>query len=151
MYRILIIHGPNLNLLGRREPDIYGHETLESIHERARLLARELQVEVETFQSNAEGALIDALQNAQGRVDGIIINPGGYTHTSIALRDTISAVGLPAIEVHLSNIHARESFRHHSYIAPVAIGQIAGFGGEGYLLALRAMVHLLRCREGKEI
>ena len=138
--RVLILHGPNLNLLGRREPQIYGCETLAEIDLSIKRLASELSIDVEIFQSNHEGVLIDHVHRAlEQQVDGIIINPGGLTHTSIALRDAISAVALPVIEVHLSNIHAREPFRQHSCIAPVAIGQISGLGSLGYQLALRAL------------
>lgn len=137
----LVMHGPNLNLLGTREPEIYGSETLDEVDARLLRFGTEVGVRIETFQSNHEGALIDRIQ--QAKRDGfsaLIINPGGYTHTSIALRDAISAVGLPTMEVHLSNIHARETFRHHSYIAPVAIGQICGLGTIGYELAVRGLL-----------
>lgn len=144
MYRIQIIHGPNLNLLGLREPGIYGTQTLASINEMLTTEARSLGVTVEAFQSNSEGALVDCLQATFGQKDGIVINPGAYTHTSVALRDAIAAVGLPTVEVHLSNIHKREEFRHHSYIAPVAVGQICGFGAESYRLGLRALVQHLQ-------
>lgn len=138
--RVLVLHGPNLNLLGRREPQIYGCETLAEIDSAIKRIASELSIDVEIFQSNHEGVLIDHVHRAlEQQVDGIIINPGGLTHTSIALRDAVSAVALPVIEVHLSNIHAREQFRQHSCIAPVAIGQISGLGSLGYLLALRAL------------
>lgn len=143
--KILILHGPNLNLLGQREPEIYGHMTLAEIDEDLKAYAAELSVVVECFQSNHEGCLIDKIHAAgQGAFDGIIINPGGFTHTSVALRDAISGVGLPTVEVHLSNVHARETFRQHSYISPVAIGQIAGFGAEGYRLALQGLLSTLR-------
>jgi 3-dehydroquinate dehydratase-2 len=139
--KILVVNGPNLNLLGTREPDVYGHETLEQIMQALTKEASAKGVELETFQSNAEGSLIDRIHQAkQEDCAGIIINPGAYTHTSIALRDAISGIELPTVEVHLSNIHAREQFRQHSYIAPVAIGQICGFGALGYSLALRALM-----------
>ena len=141
--KILVINGPNLNLLGLREPGIYGCETLEGINNSLLTMAHELSCEVAFLQSNCEGALVDAIQQAAGSVDGIIINPAAYTHTSVALRDAIAAVGLPVIEVHLSNVYKREEFRHKSLIAPVAVGQIAGLGADGYLLALRGMVSYL--------
>ncbi|MEB3290995.1 MAG: type II 3-dehydroquinate dehydratase [Leptolyngbya sp.] len=144
MYRIQIIHGPNLNLLGLREPGIYGTQTLASINEMLGAEATSLGVALEAFQSNSEGALVDCIQATFGQKDGLVINPGAYTHTSVALRDAIAAVGVPTVEVHLSNIHKREEFRHHSYIAPVAIGQICGFGAESYRLGLRALVHHLQ-------
>lgn len=144
MRRILLLNGPNLNLLGTREPAIYGMETLESIVQRATEYAQSLGLELRHVQSNHEGALIDALHAAREWADGIIINAGAYTHTSIALHDAIRAVGLPAIEVHLSNIYAREPFRHHSAIAPACVGQISGFGAHSYLLAVQAMASLLQ-------
>ena len=138
--RILIMHGPNLNLLGSREPEVYGAQTLDDINAALTELAATLGLEIDCFQSNHEGALIDRIHAAAREgCRGLIINPGGFTHTSVALRDALAAVGLPAIEVHLSNVHAREEFRRHSLIAPVVIGQIAGLGAEGYGLALRAL------------
>ncbi len=138
--KILIIHGPNLNLLGKREPDVYGNQTLEQINSRLQAHAAESGFKLKTFQSNSEGALVDAVQDAAEWADGIIINAGAYTHTSIALRDAISAVNLPTVEVHLSNVHAREAFRHNSFIAPVCLGIIAGFGWRSYLLGVEGLV-----------
>jgi len=142
-HRILVLHGPNLNLLGVREPGVYGTTTLEGINASLAALARELGVELRTFQSNSEGALVDAIQGALADCCAILINPAAYTHTSVAIRDAVAATALPAVEVHLSNIHAREAFRTHSYLAPVAVGQICGFGLDSYLLGLRALVSLL--------
>ena len=141
--KVLVVNGPNLNLLGTREPGVYGRTTLAEIEARTQALGRELGLDVEFVQSNSEGALVDAVQAAAGSAAAIIVNPAAYTHTSIALRDAIAAVGLPAVEVHLSNIHAREEFRHTSLTAPACRGVIAGFGAEGYLLALRAVASLL--------
>ncbi len=139
--QILVLHGPNLNLLGTREPEVYGRETLQDVDKGLTLLAGDLGIEIETFQSNHEGALIDRIHAAREQgICGILINPGGLTHTSVALRDALVAVAIPAVEVHLSNVHARESFRNHSYISPVAIGQICGFGVVSYQLALRGLV-----------
>lgn len=144
MGRILVIHGPNLNLLGTREPEVYGSTTLAEIDAMLHELGQELGIEVESFQSNHEGAIIDAIHGARGRCDGILINPGAFTHYALAIRDAISAVGLPVVEVHLSNIHSREPFRHRSVIAPVAVGTIAGFGSGSYLLGLRALANRIR-------
>lgn len=141
---ILVLHGPNLNLLGKREPGVYGVVTLEGIQTLLETDAQALHVKVTAFQSNHEGALIDAIHGAIAQHQGILINPGAYTHTSVAIRDAIAGVAIPTVEVHLSNIYRREEFRHHSYIAPVAIGQISGFGAESYRLGLRALVQHLR-------
>ena len=141
--KICVLQGPNLNLTGLREPGVYGSRTLEDIHRRIARRAGELGVEVEFYQSNWEGALIDKLHACRSTVDGIIFNPGAYSHTSYALRDAISAIGLPVVEVHISNIHAREEFRHHSVISPVCAGQIAGFGKNSYFLAIDALKRLL--------
>jgi len=143
MKKILVIHGPNLNLLGDRENGIYGNATLKDIDDEMRSLAKGLGAGIDFYQSNIEGELVNAVQNARGNFDALIINPGGYTHYSIAIRDAISAVNIPTIEVHLSNIHAREEFRQKSVISPVTKGQIIGFGKESYMLAVRAAVSLL--------
>jgi len=141
--RILVLHGPNLNLLGTRETDVYGRTTLDEIVSRLRVLGDELGVAVESFQSNSEGDLVSAIQNARDAVHGILINPAAYTHTSIAIRDALLAFPGPIVEVHLSNIHRREEFRHRSLVADVAVGQITGFGPESYVLGLRALASLL--------
>jgi 3-dehydroquinate dehydratase-2 len=142
--KVLVLHGPNLNLLGKREPEVYGHVTLDSINAMLADEARALGIEVKIFQSNVEGDLVNAIQDAASWADAIVINPAAYTHTSVALRDAIAAVAVPTIEVHLSNVYAREPFRHHSYIAPVAVGQITGFGSESYRLALHAAVRVAK-------
>jgi 3-dehydroquinate dehydratase II len=140
---VLVIHGPNLNLLGEREPAVYGSTTLSQIDGQLKVLGRELGIDVETFQSNSEGAIVDRIQAARGRIDVLIINPAAYTHTSVAIRDAILAIGVTCIEVHLSNVYKREPFRYHSTIADVAVGRIMGFGADGYMLALRAARNLV--------
>ena len=151
MLRIRVLHGPNLNLLGTREQSIYGTLSLDALDSAITKLAKELAVTVDLRQSNSEGELVTWIQEARTAYDGIIINPAAYTHTSIAIRDAIAAVGLPTVEVHLSNIHQREEFRHRSYIAGVAIGQISGLGPTGYLLALRGLHdHLTASRRQKK-
>lgn len=140
MIKILLLNGPNLNLIGTREPDIYGTETLESIVNNLTALGKDLQADLTAQQFNSEGDLIDALHNARFTQNGVILNAGAYTHTSIALRDAVSAIDLPVIEVHLSNVHAREPFRHHSMIAAGCLGVIAGFGARSYDYALRALI-----------
>ncbi|HXK24677.1 MAG TPA: type II 3-dehydroquinate dehydratase [Myxococcota bacterium] len=140
--RVLVVHGPNLNLLGTREPAIYGTTTLDDIHAELTLVAKARGAELEFFQSNHEGALIDRIQEAPSWADAILINPGGLTHTSVVLRDALAATGLPVVEVHLSNVFAREPFRHHSYISPIARGVVAGFGPASYRLGLEALLGL---------
>ena len=141
--RILVLHGPNLNALGTREPAVYGRETLDDIHGLLETLARQLGCEVECRQTNHEGVLIDALHSAKGSADGILLNPGGLTHSSVSLRDAVLAAGVPVVEVHLSNPHARETFRHTSLISGAAVGVVQGFGPAGYELALRGLVGVL--------
>jgi 3-dehydroquinate dehydratase-2 len=137
--RVLVLHGPNLNLLGTREPEVYGHTTLADIHQAMEARARSSGVQIESFQSNHEGELIDRVHSARSEgIEFILINPGGYTHTSVALRDALAGVAIPFIEVHLSNVHAREEFRRHSYFSDIAVGVICGLGAQGYLLALDA-------------
>jgi 3-dehydroquinate dehydratase-2 len=143
MWRVLVLNGPNLNLLGEREPHLYGSATLDAILEQVRQHAATRQIEIEHLQSNHEGALIDALHQARGRVHGVILNAGTLTHTSYALRDAIAALQIPTVEVHLTNIYAREEFRRHSVIAPVCVGQISGFGALSYLLAVDALHAIL--------
>jgi 3-dehydroquinate dehydratase-2 len=142
--KILILHGPNLNLLGAREPEVYGSLSLDDINNKLIDLGEELSVEVTCLQSNHEGELIDALQDAQTWAKGVVFNPGAYTHTSIALRDAISAIEIPVIEVHLSNVYAREEFRHTSMISAVCTGKITGFGWRSYVLGLNALVEVLQ-------
>ena len=141
--KIMVIHGPNLNMLGRREPDIYGHQTLDEINEQLLEQGRELEIEVETFQSNHEGMIVDRIQQALGIYHGIIINPAAYTHTSVAIRDALAMLDIPVVEIHLSNIHKRELFRHQSMIADIAAARIAGFGAHGYRLALEGLAEMI--------
>lgn len=142
--RILVLHGPNLNLLGKREPEIYGHQTLADIDADLHACAAKLGIEIDPFQSNHEGELIDRIHAAMGQASGILINPGGFTHTSVALRDALVASRLPIVEVHLSNVHAREAFRQHSYVSPIALGVITGLGAAGYRFGLEALVARIR-------
>ncbi len=149
MFSVLVLNGPNLNMLGKREPEIYGTETLDDIIRRLEQISLELDAKLVHTQSNHEGVLIDAIHAAKGVHDGIIINPGAFTHYSYAIRDAIAAVSLPTIEVHLSNVHAREEFRHTSVIAPVALGQIVGLGSDGYEWALRALIQKFRTKQNQ--
>lgn len=144
LINVLVLHGPNLNLLGQREPGIYGSVTLDEINRLLEAEANKLQAKVSAMQSNNEGVLVDHIHAARAQYQGILINAGAYTHTSVAIRDAIAAVKIPTVEVHLSNIYQRETFRHHSYIAAVAVGQISGFGAESYRLGLLALVHYLK-------
>ena len=146
--KILILHGPNLNLLGMREPEIYGSLTLMDINTRLTEIAAEYHAELVCKQSNHEGDLVDELHDARSWADGVVFNPGAYTHTSIALRDAISAIGIPVVEVHLSNVYAREEFRHVSMISAVCKGKVVGFGWRSYSLGLRALVEILSDKEG---
>jgi 3-dehydroquinate dehydratase-2 len=148
MKSILVLHGPNLNLLGTREPEVYGRLTLEDINGRLREAGGTFGLDVRCYQSNSEGALIDALHEARGWANGVVFNPGGYTHTSVALRDAIAAIGIPVVEVHLSNVYAREEFRHHSMISPVCIGKITGFGWRSYLFGLQGLAGILQDQSG---
>ncbi len=141
--RVLVIHGPNLNMLGQREPHIYGHESLDEVDAQLHRLGEKLGLKIETFQSNHEGEIVDRIQLAVGSYDGILINPAAYTHTSIAIRDALSLLDIPVIEVHLSNINKREPFRHQSLMADIAAARISGFGARGYLLALQGLAGLL--------
>jgi len=141
--KILVIHGPNLNMLGKREPEIYGHKSLEEINAELKALGEDLGLDVETFQSNHEGAIVDAVQQTMGDCQGIIINPAAFTHTSIAIRDALAMLDVPVVEIHLSNINKREPFRHTSLIADIVAGRIAGFGSHGYLLALEGLAKLI--------
>ena len=149
MKKILVIHGPNLNLLGQREPDVYGSVTIKKINESLKAIAKKEKVALEIFQSNHEGEIVSKIGGAKKSVDAIVINPAGYTHTSVAIRDAISAVRIPTIEVHLSNIYAWAEFRHHSLIAPVAAGQISGFGAKSYELGFLAALDLLKRKPKK--
>lgn len=142
--QILVVNGPNLNMLGKREPDHYGSQTLDDINTGLVERAAQLGLTISTFQSNQEGEIVGAIQDAVGKVQGLIINPAAYTHTSIAIRDAILALDVPTVEVHLSNVHKRESFRHNSYIADIATGQITGLGASGYLFALEALAKILK-------
>lgn len=143
MKHVLVLHGPNLNLLGKREKSVYGNTSLKTINANIMKFARKERLRIDIRQSNLEGELVSWIQEANAKFDGIVINPAGYTHTSVAIRDAIAAIDIPTVEVHLTNIYKREAFRHHSYIAGVAVGQISGFGPAGYVLGLRALMEHL--------
>ena len=142
-HKVLVIHGPNLNMLGKREPEIYGHQTLDEINERLKSRAADLGLDIETLQTNHEGEILDQIQQAENAFDGVLINPAAYTHTSIAIRDALAMLKIPVVEIHLSNIYKRESFRHTSMISDVVTAQISGFGPHGYLLALEGLAQML--------
>jgi 3-dehydroquinate dehydratase-2 len=147
MDAILVLHGPNLNLLGERQPEVYGVTSLDEINARLEAYGRELGIELRSMQSNQEGALIDALQEARSWAGGVVFNPGGYAHTSVALRDAVAAIGIPVVEVHLSNIYARETFRHRSLISAVCLATVTGFGWRSYLLGLQGLLETIRSTE----
>jgi len=149
MVNILVVHGPNLDLLGEREPGVYGKDTLESINSLLQKEAKENNVELKVFQSNSEGDIVSSLRDNRKWAEGIIINPAAYTHTSVAIRDAVKALSIPTVEVHLSNIYAREEFRQKSLIAPVAVATISGFGKQSYVLALYGLLNLITKKEGK--
>jgi 3-dehydroquinate dehydratase-2 len=151
MIKILVIHGPNLNLLGRREVQIYGRETIGQIDEALKKEAAQRNISLNIFQSNHEGKIVDAIGEANKQFQGILINPAAYTHTSVAIRDALAACGLPAVEVHLSNIYQREEFRQHSLTAPVCVGQVAGFGKESYILGLVGLIHFIKNKKSSKI
>jgi len=142
-HKVLVIHGPNLNMLGKREPEIYGHQTLDEINDRLKSRAVDLGLDIETLQTNHEGEILDQIQQAEKAFDGVLINPAAYTHTSIAIRDALAMLKIPVVEIHLSNIYKRESFRHTSMISDVVTAQISGFGPHGYLLALEGLAQML--------
>jgi 3-dehydroquinate dehydratase II len=147
--RVLVVHGPNLNLLGEREPRVYGHTRLADIDRELKRLGEQIGIRVETFQSNSEGEIVTRIQKAHGRIDALLINPAGYTHTSVAIRDAILALDVPTVEVHLTNVYRREPIRHHSTVADVAVARIMGFGAAGYELALRAVRDLVEGAHAK--
>lgn len=142
-YSILVVNGPNLNLLGTREPEIYGHETIKDLENMLKKVADELNVDIECYQSNHEGDIVDKIQNSRNKVDFILLNAGAYTHTSVAIRDALAGIDMPFYEIHISNVHKREEFRHHSFLSDVAVGVIVGFGLDGYEFALRGAVRFL--------
>jgi 3-dehydroquinate dehydratase-2 len=148
--KILVIHGPNLNLLGQREPDLYGCKSLQDINQILFERARELEIKLETFQTNSESKIVDKIQEVKDSVDGILINPGGFTHTSVSIRDALLATGIPFVEVHLSNIYGRETFRRHSFLSDIAMGVVCGFGADSYLIGLDGLVRRLSSQKKAE-